>query len=94
MWVNTHWSKMDYQEGAIMKQHRDKLLHILVTFTLMVFLERLGFFIGYAFWIVVILQWGKVFYNRRQDSSYRMTGDWVANIIGYILAGGFLAIPH
>ena len=94
MWVNTHWAKMDHQEGAIMKQYYDKLLHILVTFALVAFLERAGLSIVYAFWIIYILQWGKVIRNRRQDSSYRMVGDWIANIIGYILAGGFLAIPH
>lgn len=70
-----------------LSKHYDKLLYALVTFVLIIWLDRLmDVHIVCLVIFVFGLQWCKVILNCRTDRSYRMLGDWIANGVGYILA--------
>jgi len=72
-------------------QYYDKLLHVLVTFALLVF----GVKIMPSFWCaiaVLCIQIVKALLNRRADSTYNPAGDMCANGMGYILAGLYAAL--
>ena len=70
----------------MLTKHYDKLLHILGTFTAMIWLLRIPGIRGdQAFGIVFFLQLLKTYINYR-DTEYSHWGDWVANLGGYILA--------
>lgn len=72
-----------------LKAHYDKILHITVTFMLILYLERI-ISLPYALLLTFLLQGGKVIWNLTRTKNYRMVGDWVANIVGYALAAGYL----
>ena len=64
-----------------MKKYYDKMLHILGTFSALVWLNKVFLPVG-ALIIVLLLCVGKTAWNYVSDNSYRPFGDWLANGIG------------
>ncbi len=71
--------------------HYDKILHVTVTFVLMVFCMKLTTF-QYSITIVFILQLVKAWLNYRTNVDYSCSGDMVANACGYLLTGLHLVL--
>ena len=71
-----------------MKQYYDKLLHISITYMLVVIMAKF-MDIGFAVAITFTLQCGKVVWNMR-DKNYTMLGDCAANCIGYAITWLYL----
>ena len=69
--------------------HYDKILHVTVTFILVMFLDRI-FPLYDSILIVVFLQTFKTWMNYRVSKDYCFVGDWIANGIGYSLVGIYL----
>lgn len=65
-----------------LKQHYDKLLHVTITFMLLMFATK-WLSVWLSVGIVFTLQTVKVFRNKIIDKKYTCTGDLVANGIGY-----------
>ena len=69
----------------------DKLLHISITFMMLVFLDKFILMvvtarlwsIVFAVTITLIMQIIKTLWNYSKDGSYSPYGDWLANLIGY-----------
>ncbi|KKL90295.1 hypothetical protein LCGC14_1906090, partial [marine sediment metagenome] len=62
----------------------DKLLHILGSFTALLWLSK---FIHPIISIIIVLLLSilKTIWNHTSDDSYKPTGDWLANAIGFVL---------
>jgi len=74
-----------------LKRHYDKLLHVTVTFVLMVFFMKwVSAF--WAVWFVAILQGGKVDRNRSMSDTYKPWGDLLANGVGYMLVLAYIKL--
>ena len=70
------------KSNTTLKQHYDKLLHVLGTFTVMCFLcVWIPWNVAIA--IVLFLQAGKAYWNFQADNLYHPAGDMLANVIGY-----------
>ena len=67
-----------------LSKHYDKLLHALVTFVLVIWLDK-AISVYAACLIVFVLQCCKVFSNWQRNWEYRMLGDWLANGGGCVL---------
>lgn len=70
-----------------LKSNYDKLLHITGTFTAMSVLSGTGSYTSAlgAFLIVLTLQVSKTAWNYVDSDRYNPCGDWICNIIGYVL---------
>lgn len=68
------------------KKHYDKLLHISITFGLMMFATTF-LSIEKAVGTVFMLQVMRTLQNVTRDKAYRPWGDWLANSGGYLLYG-------
>ena len=67
-----------------LKEQYDKILHVTVTFTLMLF-ATIWLSIPIAVGIVFALQVIKTIRNGVLDKTYKLYGDWLANLGGYAL---------
>ena len=75
-----------------LQRYYDKLLHISITFMLLVWLDMLMSMvvtarsgsIGFAVTVTLLMQIIRTAWNYSADSTYRPLGDWMANCIGYV----------
>jgi len=65
-----------------LKNHYDKLLHVLGAFTVLIWLNKVFLPVG-ALIILFLLCVGKTALNYMSDKTYKPFGDWIANIIGF-----------
>jgi len=75
-WYTLYW----------LPKYYDKLLHVLVTFTLLVFGVKI-FPAYYVAGSIIALQVLKVWLNKSNDKAYRVGGDACANAVGFVLGG-------
>jgi len=73
-----------------LKPHYDKLLHVSITFSGVIFLSK-WMPIIIAVVLIAIAQVTKTWLNYRCDKSYRPVGDWLANLTGYLLIAVYMA---
>lgn len=67
-----------------MERYYDKLLHIFITFAVMlVLLEKVRLSVFPAVLVTLLLQTIKTAYNFATANRYRALSDWIANVAGY-----------
>ncbi len=75
-----------YRRETRLHANYDKLLHILGSFTALLWLSKFIHPVG-SIISVLLLCISKAILNYNSDDSYKPVGDWLANLIGFVLWG-------